>query len=229
MADAYLLVEGKNDQHVIWALCQQHNVPETFTVERSDQVNQANSGVEQLLDGIPVRLKAARLRVLGIVLDADSSAQSRWQAVCGRLIEAGYNNLPPLPALDGAIITQPGKPTVGVWLMPDNQLPGMIESFAANLIAGNDPLAGKAQVILDEIERENLQQYSSVYRPKAFIHTWLTWQENPGQPMGQAITAKVLQHDRVLATRFVKWLLQLFEAPTAGDITRRGVLNVKPI
>jgi hypothetical protein len=213
MADAYLLVEGKNDQHVVWALCQQHNVLQTFTVERSDQVDQENSGVEQLLNSIPVRLKTARLRALGIVLDADSSAQARWQAVCGRLTEAGYNNLPTLLDLDGAIITQPGKPKVGVWIMPDNQLPGMVESFVANLIADNDPLAGKAQGILDEIENENLQRYSSVHRPKAFIHTWLAWQETPGQPMGQAITAKILQHDRVLATRFVKWLLQLFEMP----------------
>ena len=47
--------------------------------------------------------------------------------------------------------------------------------------------------------------------------------------MGQAITAKVLQHDRVLATRFVNWLLQLFEPPTAGDLAAHGGLGVKPI
>jgi hypothetical protein len=28
-----LLVEGKNDQHVIWALCEQYQLPETFSVE----------------------------------------------------------------------------------------------------------------------------------------------------------------------------------------------------
>jgi hypothetical protein len=27
------LVEGKNDRHVIWALCQQYQLPETFSVE----------------------------------------------------------------------------------------------------------------------------------------------------------------------------------------------------
>lgn len=213
MADAYLLVEGKNDQHVVWALCQQHNLPETFTVERSDQNHQEHSGVEQLLNSIPVRLKTARLRVLGIVLDADTNAQTRWQAICGRLAQAGYSNLPASPAPEGVIITQPGKPKVGIWLMPDNQLPGMVESFAANLIPDGDPLVAKARSILDEIENEKLQRYASVHRPKAFIHTWLAWQEISGQPIGQAITAKVLQHDHALASRFVNWLLRLFESP----------------
>lgn len=211
MANAYLLVEGKNDQHVVWALCQQHHVPETFTVESIGQYISQERGVEQLLNSIPVRLKAARLHTLGIVLDADTDAQSRWQAVCGRLSQAGYHNLPESPAPEGAIITQPGKPKVGVWLMPDNQVPGMLESFAATLIADDDPLAGKAQVILEQIETENLHRYSPLHRPKAFIHTWLAWQATPGQPMGQAITARILQHDRALANQFVNWLLRLFE------------------
>ncbi|MEC4880603.1 MAG: DUF3226 domain-containing protein [Scytonema sp. PMC 1070.18] len=28
-----LLVEGKNDRHVIWALCERHQLPDTFSVE----------------------------------------------------------------------------------------------------------------------------------------------------------------------------------------------------
>ena len=28
-----LLVEGKNDRHVVWALCQKYQVPKTFSVE----------------------------------------------------------------------------------------------------------------------------------------------------------------------------------------------------
>jgi hypothetical protein len=217
MVDAYLLVEGKNDQHIIWALCRQHNLAETFSVECSDQGNHENRGVEQLLLSIPVRLKAARLRTLGIILDADTSAQTRWQAICGRLAQAGYNNLPESPSSEGTIILQLEKPKVGIWIMPDNRLPGMVESFATHLIKEDDPLAVKARSILHEIEGENLQRYLSVHYPKAFIHTWLAWQKTPGQPIGQAITARVLQHDTALARRFVNWLLQLFEPPNSSD------------
>lgn len=27
-----LLVEGNDDQHVVWALCEKHNIPESFDV-----------------------------------------------------------------------------------------------------------------------------------------------------------------------------------------------------
>ncbi|MBP0021911.1 MAG: hypothetical protein J7647_30685 [Cyanobacteria bacterium SBLK] len=47
-------------------------------------------------------------------------------------------------------------------------------------------------------------------RPKAFIHTWLAWQEVPGMPMGQAITARVLGNGSEIAPHFHHWLTDLF-------------------
>jgi hypothetical protein len=34
-----LLVEGKNDRHVIWALCNQYQLPETFSNSPSQSFN----------------------------------------------------------------------------------------------------------------------------------------------------------------------------------------------
>jgi hypothetical protein len=99
---AQLLVEGNNDRHVIWALCEQHQVPETFSVEIAKE---DSGGVEALLKSIPVRLKVSGLRALGIVLDADQNLTSRWNAVCERLRQAGYLDLPPTPELSGTIIS----------------------------------------------------------------------------------------------------------------------------
>jgi hypothetical protein len=45
---------------------------------------------------------------------------------------------------------------------------------------------------------------------KANIHTWLAWQEEPGKPMGQAITAKYLNPKSKQAELFVNWLRALF-------------------
>ena len=55
-----LLVEGKNDRHVIWALCQQYQLPETFSVEVPQE--EGTEGVDALLNGLPERLKAENLR-----------------------------------------------------------------------------------------------------------------------------------------------------------------------
>ena len=201
-----LLVEGKNDQHVIWALCKQHDVKETFSVETVDSKNR-----ESLLNSIPVRLKISGLQSLGIVLDADQNVGGSWDAICDRLTRVGYISLPQEPDPNGTLIESIGKPKVGIWIMPDNQMPGMLENFVAHLIPDTDLLALKAEAVLQEIEQESLHRYSLSHRPKAFIHTWLAWQKVPGQPMGLAITAHILNHNEALALSFVSWLRRLFE------------------
>ena len=74
-----------------------------------------------------------------------------------------------------------------------------------------------AEAILQEIEEAGLNCYTSVHRPKALIHTWLAWQETPGMPMGQAITARVLSHESPIAIAFVAWLQHLFELPLTSQ------------
>lgn len=204
-ARSILLVEGKNDQHVIWALCERHRIQETFAVEEI-------GGIDRLLEDIPVRLKADHyeLPALGIVVDADQDLQSRWDAVLHQIAQAGYQNLPARPEANGLIVSQGNKPKVGVWLMPDNQLPGMLENFVAHLIPEDDLLTPKLETCLEEIEQSGLNRYKPVHRPKAFIHAWLACQDEPGRPMGQAITAHVLNHDKPIAAAFVNWLNRLF-------------------
>lgn len=207
---AQLLVEGNDDFHVVCALCERHSIPETFSVEIPGQ----DGGVEALLKSIPVRLKVSGLEALGIVLDADQNVQDRWFAVCHRLRDAGYVELPSRPDPNGLTVAPPGRPRVGVWLMPDNQLRGMLEDFVSVLIPDGDPLAPRAHNCLQEIEREGLRRFPPEQYPKAFIHTWLAWQKVPGRPMGQAITARVLEHNSPLADRFVRWLNRLFNPET---------------
>ncbi|WP_017747858.1 DUF3226 domain-containing protein [Scytonema hofmannii] len=86
-----LVVEGKNDRHVIWALCEQHQLPETFSVEVP--FAEDGQGIEVLLAELPIRLKQENLRTLGIVIDADRDLSARWQAVRQRFNENGYSLL----------------------------------------------------------------------------------------------------------------------------------------
>lgn len=203
-----LLVEGKNDRHVIWALCNLYKLPETFSVELPEE--NGTEGVEALLDGLPNRFRDKNLRTLGIVVDADMDVAARWQAAGNRLRAVGYQDIPASPPVEGWVYAPPNLPKVGVWLMPDNQLPGMLEDFVALLIPNDDALRPKAELILHEIERDRLNPYSLIHRPKALIHTWLAWQETPGMPMGQAITAQVLSSDSPIAIAFLEWLKRVF-------------------
>ncbi len=204
--DVYLLVEGKNDKHVIKNLCIQNQIP----VPEIQTPGEAE-GIEALLEGLEYRLNAQFLRTIGIVVDADDDLPARWQSVRGRLHAAGYLDVPRYPIAEGWISSTPGLPRAGTWIMPDNQVSGMLEDFVTRLISVDDNLRPKSEEVLSEIEDAGLNRYRLVHHPKAFIHTWLAWQETPGMPMGQAITARALRHDSPLALDFVAWLRRLFE------------------
>ena len=200
---AELLVEGKNDQHIVWALCKHYEIPQVFSVEQRD-------GIDELLASISIRAKTAGLYALGIMVDADGNLHSRWQAIKECLGKIGYQQLPDGPQEKGMVLQQENKPRIGLWIMPDNKLPGMIEDFSRFLIDEADPLLTEAESILQQIESRRIHRYKISHRAKALIHTWLAWQDPPGMPMGQAITVKALNPDSPIAQEFVSWLQCLF-------------------
>ncbi len=202
-----LLVEGNSDKRVIEALCNQNQIAKSsFEFAFPEQ-----GGIENLLKTLPIKLKEENLITLGIVVDADESIAVRWQAITNKLQNFGYQNIPKIPPETGWIDTQSELPKIGVWLMPDNKLPGMLEDFVTYLIPSEDKLKKKAEAILKEIETEKINLYSLTHHQKAFIHTWLAWQEKTGMPMGQAINAKLLSKDSKIANIFITWLKNLFE------------------
>lgn len=219
-----LFVEGADDQHTIWAICEHFKIEETFTVEIPDRTGKINRKAKPTeLGGIDNVLKATQLNLiagssaidyLGIVIDADQDLNSRWRSVLNILNKAGYTNLPDLPDANGTIITQDYLPTFGIWIMPDNQIRGMLEDFLEFLVPDKDKneIWTKAvkcsQEILDEIAEE--KRFSKIHLSKAKIHAYLAWQDDPGKPFGTAITAKYLKADNPHCNKFVEWLNRLF-------------------
>ena len=197
-----LLVEGNDDRHVMWALCEQHNIPETFDVIDSE-------GIDKLLDSIPVKLKQSDVNTIGIIVDADTDINSRWQSLKTILTKCGYQIPVSIPST-GLIHKEEGKITIGVWLMPNNNANGMLEDFIRFLVPNNDKLMPIAESTLDSIEVQGLNKYQAIHKPKALIHTWLAWQEDPGTPMGLSITKKYLTSTAPSCATFVNWLKELF-------------------
>jgi hypothetical protein len=54
-------------------------------------------------------------------------------------------------------------------------------------------------------------RFSKLDEPKAVIHTWLAWQEEPGRPLGTAITARYLDPHVPEVDVLVAWLNRLYE------------------
>jgi hypothetical protein len=92
--------------------------------------------------------------------------------------------------------------------MPDNSLPGTIEDFATHLIPARDELWPRAVRAVETIPAAE-RRFSNAAVRKAEVHTYLAWQEDPGTPLGLAVTKKYFQSDVGLATRFITWLKTL--------------------
>ena len=202
-----LLVEGNDDQHVVWALCEKHDVPESFDVIECESV-------ENVLKAFEVRLKIVdNNQRIGIVVDADVNLKSRWDSIVSILKKTGKYDCEAIELPQDGLILEPTDntyPKVGIWLMPDNNQNGMLEDFMTALATPDDALMKKSEDVLTELETEGIQKYKPVHRSKAKIHTYLAWQDAPGRPMGQAITANILNADSELAVKFAEWLKKLF-------------------
>lgn len=197
-----LLVEGNDDQHVVWAICERFKVAETFGVKDCQ-------GIDKLLKQIPSYIKLRNIN-LGILIDADENLQGRWQALSSLLSPLGYSFSDHPDPLGSIVTSLQFETKVGIWILPNNQIHGMLEDFAKILIPINNVLIDQAERIISEIELLDVERFSAIHRSKALIHTWLAWQESPGTPMGQAITKSYLDHNHELCLLFVNWLNRLF-------------------
>ncbi|MCK5524872.1 MAG: hypothetical protein KAI83_17230 [Thiomargarita sp.] len=201
-----LLVEGKNDCHVIMSLCQKHEVPETFCIHDC-------GSDDRVLKRLAALILKAKSKVIGIVLDADipedkADIMARWQQLTDKLEKYGYA-LPAQPDKQGTIHPNVGQfPRIGIWLMPNNQDTGMLEDFLKKL-ALPDTLA-TAQSCVKCAYRRKVTQFKKVHLSKAEIYTYLAWQDEPGKPFGIAITAHTLQPNTEIAYLFTNWLKRLF-------------------
>jgi hypothetical protein len=197
-----LLVEGKDDQHVVWALCEKFTITESFEVIDC-------TGIEKLLEQTPVRFKQSGIETIGIIVDADTDINARWNSLKNIMSAQGFVIPEEIPA-EGLVLHNGDNKTVGIWIMPDNNLNGMLEDFIAFLVPDSDQLLPVTDVTLAEIETNQLNKYRSVHKAKARIHTWLAWQENPGTPLGLSITNRYLTTEAEVCNRFINWLNKLF-------------------
>ena len=202
-APRLLLVEGRDDFHVISALCAVGGLPENFSIFDCGSDDEVLNALSALL------LLADPPEIIGVVLDADANIESRWQSIRSRLQNYPYR-LPAAPDPRGTIVgAVEDKPRLGFWLMPNNVDPGMLEDFCRQL-APDDAIAFAGDCVTQAREK-SFATFREVHRSKAVVHTYLAWQDEPGKPLGQSITARVLRPDTATATIFADWLRALYE------------------
>lgn len=202
--NAVLLVEGQNDCHVTLALCKSHQLDETFGIYDCGNDTKALNRMNALIaSSIPPK-------VIGLMIDADRpNLAGRWASIQSKLSNYDYV-FPQYPTPSGTIVhSQQGLPRLGFWLMPNNRVDGMLEDFCCEMIDAQ--ASATVEQCLNVAEMSGYASFKAVHRSKAFVHTYLAWQDEPGRPLGQAITAQVLRDNTATAETFVEWLKVLFD------------------
>ena len=187
-----LLVEGEQDKRVIPELIEANGI-NWGTKDNPIVYIEPLGGDSQVIDPklISSELKASGRAALGLMVDADDNPSARWESIRNSCLES-IPDLPGKLAETGLIHVAPNGVKFGVWIMPDNQMGGMLETFLAYLIPDErEPIWQYAQEVVTESKQRNAP-FKEVHLDKAYLYTWLAWQNPPGRQLHNAIMEKIL-------------------------------------
>ena len=205
-----LLVEGESDKRVIPYLLEANGVAWPEAPDHPVDI-ESYGGLDKVLEPgvIEAEIRVSGLEALGVVVDADGDAASRWNDVrtwCG----GEFADLPEQIPAAGLEIVHSGGPRFGVWIMPDNRFTGMLEDLLVQLVPDDSrPLYELAMNRVAEAKR-NGAPFRKVHERKAELHTWLAWQDPPGLRLHEAVEHAVLDPARAESQPFVNWFKSLF-------------------
>jgi hypothetical protein len=140
----------------------------------------------------------------------DNDLNARWASIknaCSKSI----NDLPDeMPEAGLICLTETGV-KFGVWIMPDNNVQGMLETFLTYLIPNKSaPIWQYAQETAQEAKNRGAA-FINAHRDKAYIYTWLAWQNPPGRQLHNAVMERILDPTHPKAQTFVNWFRQLYD------------------
>jgi hypothetical protein len=223
MACRRLHVEGTDDLFAIEAILRANGIAcsnEPYAPDMAIRIKAAGS-YEKLVENVRTFRKESDLQFLGFVFDADrertgSGLAARYKGVKDALEKEGFS-LPDTPPKFGVVIpASGGRPTLGVWVMPDNQTEGALEEFLAALVPPGNALwqwarteAPKAPDCPERYTRKDVE--------KAILRTYLAVQRYPGAPPGMAVNLGAFSGAAAETAAFVTWVRQTFGLP-APDV-----------
>ena len=161
-SDCLLLVEGRDEENLFNAL-----IGQCFDAEPEVQVIAAGGR-----DEFPANLQAIHnaaqarptLRAIGAIRDADENANAAFQSVCDHLRNVGYQPPPAHGELSD------GEPAIGVFIVPDGEAPGAVETLCRRSTDGDD-VSGCADDYMRCLHEHEAMRSTNV--DKTFAHGYL--------------------------------------------------------
>ncbi|MBS9392666.1 MAG: hypothetical protein HEQ29_05775 [Dolichospermum sp. LBC05a] len=210
-----LLVEGKSELRVFPQLIEKNGILwEDNQGEPIVSIKECDGYENITSELISTEFKATGLTHLGLIIDADFNVVERWQSIrniCLKLENINDNDLPVKIPETGLIIDTIDNKKFGIWMMPDNQNRGMLETFLAYMIKDeSEPLWQYTQEVVIEAKNRGAK-FIDEHIDKAYIYSWLAWQKPPGRQLHNAIQEEILNPQHPKAQIFVKWFKDLYD------------------
>ena len=209
-----LLVEGVDDEQVIWYICQRHEIDALRQTSGAPATSESalfeiapKDGAANVVKSIEAEVNVIGRIALGIVVDADQDIETLWHQIATTFDGKFGISLPDAPNADGTIIRD-YEPRIGIWIMPDNASPGELENFAVPMIPASDNAWSLARRYIAALPDED-REFADDKQEKAELYAWLATRKDP-RFIGKAIGDGYLEVDAPLCQQFVGWLRRLF-------------------
>ena len=219
-----IIFEGKNDLYTIITIWDRNfKIPKGFDSTNYKKFGDKGDSFNGAIKSFKAALNEENLTNIGIIVDADfkenGGIAARWQRISdvvkARFPKLDLSSYSPNP--NGIIIKNENYPTIGVWIMPDNQNEGYLEHFLTQLIDREDVMYKNATKIVKDLY-ENNKHLKEIRKQKANIYTWLAWQEEPGQSFGTAVKSNILKTKGEAIEPFLNWLKATFDVEVKEKI-----------
>ena len=211
--DKILIVEGEQDKRVIPELIEAKGInwePVKDTPIVYIKACGGNKNINSKI--IENELKEPKLTNLGFILDADDNPLGCWESIRKACHETKKMvNLPQKLPKSGLIHQTNTDIKFGVWIMPDNQQQGMLETFLSYMIDDeNESTWQYSQEVVKESKNKGAT-FKDSHLDKANIYTYLAWQNEPGRQLHQAIKERILNPKHPEADIFFNWFRDLYD------------------
>ncbi|NJO81516.1 MAG: hypothetical protein HC828_01295 [Blastochloris sp.] len=206
-----LIVEGEQDKRFIPEFIEANGIPRGETRDTAI-VDIQVYGSDQFVDAdfISTELKASGLTSLGLIVDADDDPSARWSSIRNACLRS-IPNIPEQLPETGLVLLTPTGIKFGVWIMPDNQTQGMLETFLRYLIPDeSEELWQYAQQAAQEAKSKGAA-FIPPHFDKARIYSWLAWQNPPGRQLHNAIMERIFDPTHPRGQSFVRWFRDLYD------------------
>ena len=198
-ADRLLLVEGKDEVNLFKKLikgCVSHTFPtiQVIGVGGHTKFRRNLNTIREAARSGP------RLRTIGIVRDADTDPAAGFRSVLDSVSSVGFEP----PPRHAAFST--GDPSIGIFIVPDGENEGAIETVCRRSIEGN-AATECVKDYLDCLKRRDA--LLSTNEDKSFAHAYLAAMRDPMVRVGEAALNDIWDFQGQAFSGLVEFVRQL--------------------